>query len=293
MNKLVIIDFSNLAYKCFYGIKAPLKCPQGRPTNAIHGFWHSFFKIIDEFNPSHLVICMEGKDRVNNPRRLLYPQYKANRNSPEDIKWQLEELEQQLASTDIPILRIEPYEADDTIASVMKQGKDYFTEIAVISVDKDLLQFVTNSIYLIDISALNKMDDKFVFNKYGIYPNQILDFLSITGDSADNIPGVPGVGPKGAQKFLTQHSLDSFFETEPIVTDKTFIKIKENKNAVLLAKKLVSIYDELKLPEWDKMKFSFKPTYELKDKLEALNLKSVLDRLFYFEDDEQEEKEEP
>lgn len=293
MDKLVIIDFSNLVYKNFYGNKAPLKCPQGRPTNAIHGFWHSFFKIIEQFGPTHLVICMEGKDRANNPRKLLYPQYKANRTAPEDIKWQLEELEQQLASTDIPILRIEPYEADDTMASLMKQGKDYFKEIVVVSVDKDLLQFVTNSVYLMDISALNKMDDKFVFNKYGIYPNQILDFLSITGDTADNIPGVPGVGPKGAQKFLTHHSLESFFKEIPAVLDKTLTKIKENQASVEMAKKLVSIYDELTLPDWDTFKFSFTPTYELRDKLEALSLKSVLDRLYYFENSDSEEKEEP
>lgn len=284
--KLVIIDFSNLVFKSYYGVKFPMKSPSGVPTNAIYGFWHSLFKIIELTSPSHLVVCMEGLNRQSNPRKVIYPEYKANRSAPEEIKIQLPLIENQLLKSGVSCLRIEPFEADDVIASLMIKGQPLFDEIIVFSIDKDLLQYVNSKTYLMDISLLKKMDDKFVREKYNLNPNQISEYLSITGDSSDNIPGVPGVGPKGAQLVLKEHkNIDSFL-LKGTSTNKAEKLILENREKLDLARKLVKVNDNLELPGWETFEFKFTASNELKQEFQELKLKSVLDRLYFFEPSE-------
>lgn len=283
MSKLVILDFSNLVFKSYYGIKFPMKSPEGVPTNAIYGFWHSLFKILELTAPTHLVACLEGKDRENNPRRVLYPAYKANRSAPDDIKIQLPLIEQQLMMANLSCLRVDPYEADDVIASLMKQGQTYFNEIIVFSVDKDLLQYVNHKTYLMDISVLKKMDENFVKEKYSLNPNQISEYLSIMGDSSDNIPGVPGVGPKGAQAILKEHSTIENFLAKGIAVTKAEKLVLENKQILELSRNLVRVYDNLALPAWSAFELSFKVTAELKSEFTELKIKSILDKLYFFE----------
>jgi DNA polymerase-1 len=206
MSQCFLIDGLNLIFRCFYGI--PLLNTQSFPTNAIFGSIKILAKIINLERPSHVVIFF---DRGRDPRRqALLPEYKANRSEvPDPVKIQIPVVREFAQAMGCSVIERSGIEADDLIASFIQKYHTQFDEIFIFSTDKDFAQCIAGNIYQIipgtDKDSLGtRVDAGRVAEKFGVLPEQMVDYLSLIGDQADNIPGIRGVGPKTANVWL-QH----------------------------------------------------------------------------------------
>ncbi|WP_028585246.1 DNA polymerase I [Desulfogranum mediterraneum] len=203
MSEIYLIDGSAYIYRAYHAIK-PLTNSTGLPTHAVFGFTTILRKLIKEKNPQYLAVAFDSRGPVF--RHALYPQYKANRPSmPEDLVPQIPYIRELVAAYNILSLIEEGQEADDLIASAVRALTDQGHRVVIVSGDKDLLQLVSPQVSLWDPMNNRTMDEAAVAEKYGVSPVGLLDYFALTGDSADNIPGVPGVGPKTAQKLLSSY----------------------------------------------------------------------------------------
>jgi DNA polymerase I len=278
--KLIIVDISNFIFRAFFAIR-PLTAPDGTPVNAVHGVLSMLLKIFKKYNPTHVFIARDTKG--GSFRNELYDEYKANRSEPpEDLVPQFALIKELQEKMELPFFEHENYEADDIIGSACVQWKDDFDEIFIASGDKDLMQFVGDNIYMLDTMKDKIYDAEGVFEKMGVHPNQIVDYLSIVGDASDNIPGMRGIGAKGAAKLLDEHkSLEVCIEHKDEMKGKRLINAFENHlEDALLSKKLVQIVTDIDLERVSSdTEFSFYPTNELFGFMERLNFKSVIRKL--------------
>lgn len=248
MKKLIVVDISNFIFRAFFAIR-PLHAPDGTPVNAVYGVLSMLHNLIQKHQPTHILIARDTKE--GSFRKEIYPEYKANRSEPPD------ELVPQFALVDelvrvlgLPEVRIPNYEADDIIGSVAVQWKKEFDEILIASGDKDLMQFVDGPVKMLDTMKEKIYEREDVKDKMGVYPEEIMDYLALIGDTSDNIPGVAGIGPKGAQNLI-----EEFGTLEKILANVANVKNKRNQTALethreaaLLSRKLVEIVTDLKLP---------------------------------------------
>jgi DNA polymerase-1 len=247
MKKLIVIDISNFIFRAFFAIR-PLHAPDGTPVNAVYGVLSMLHNMIVKYQPTHVLVARDTKE--GSFRKEIYPEYKAHRTEPPD------ELVPQFALVDelvtvlgLPEIKEPRYEADDVIGSVVTQWRAHFDEILIVSGDKDLMQFVGGPVKMLDTMKEKIYEREDVKDKMGIYPEQIMDFLSLIGDSSDNIPGVDGIGPKGAQNLI-----EEFGTLENILANAAAIKNKRAQTAIAahadmarLSKELVKIVCDLKL----------------------------------------------
>ena len=201
MKQLILIDALALLYRSFYGIR-DLSTTSGQPTNAIYGFIRKINEILSIFSPSHFAVVFDG----GSPdfRKELLPEYKSQRSPmPDALRAQIQPLEEYLDAADIFHIKIANQEADDVMASLAVQGQDFFDKTYIASGDKDMYQLIDDTIQMVALSGKSEVFDSVaVTKKTGVTPKQIIDWLALVGDSADNIPGVPGVGGKTAAKLL-------------------------------------------------------------------------------------------
>lgn len=193
--RLIIVDVSNFIFRAFFAIR-PLHSPEGVPVNAVYGMFSMLLKLLSDHRPTHLFLARDTKG--GSFRNELYVEYKANRSEPpEDLVPQFALIDKLISKMNLPTFSHEQYEADDIIGSACTQWKDEFDEIFIASGDKDLMQFVGGNIKLLDTmkDKLYSPDD--VLEKMGVRPEQIVDYLSMVGDSSDNIPGMKGIGAVG------------------------------------------------------------------------------------------------
>ncbi|MDR1435376.1 MAG: hypothetical protein LBI77_03155 [Puniceicoccales bacterium] len=236
MSKCFLIDGLNLIFRCFYGI--PLLNSKNFPTNAIFGAVKILSKIIALENPSHVAIFFDkGRDPH---RKLLLPEYKANRGeTPDPIKVQIPVVKEFAYALGCTVIERSGIEADDLIASFSQKYHSQFDEIIIFSTDKDFAQCVEGNIYQIipeshRDSLGNRLDRMGIFEKFGAYPEQMIDYLALIGDQADNIPGIRGVGPKTASAWLKQFgAMEALLSQIPKIKPLRFQALLEENRALL------------------------------------------------------------
>ncbi|WNY66889.1 DNA polymerase I [Borreliella lusitaniae] len=277
MRELYLIDALNIIFRNYHVMKNyPLLNTQGENVNAFIGFFKTLFFIIKEKNPENLIIIFDSE--IPTFRKQKYPNYKATRDAPpNDLIPQIGWIKEGLLKARIPIFEIEGYEADDLLASFAKKAaqNNYLTYI--ISPDKDLLQTMSECVKILKIenNSFVEMNNEYVIKKFGINSFQIKDYLAIVGDRSDNIPGIKGIGPKGAANLLKEFkTLEGIYSNLKLINKKhQEILIKEKENA-FLSYDLVSLEENLKIPEIEKfeLKNFSEELISLFEKHSAINL---------------------
>ncbi len=244
---LFLIDGSAIAYRAYFAfIRNPLINSKGENASAPFGFVNSLAKIIREENPDYIAVVFDTKAPTF--RHEMYDEYKATRaKMPDDMVAQLPRIHQVVAALNIPEFSLEGYEADDIIATIAARAASEGLNVHLVSSDKDLFQLVNDRVRMYVPQKGSEpalvMDREAVKRKIGVYPEQVIEFMALTGDSSDNVPGIPGVGPKTALSLLEQFgSFDQILErAEEIKAKGIRSKVLENKDKAILSLELVTI----------------------------------------------------
>nr|WP_321464913.1 DNA polymerase I [uncultured Desulfobulbus sp.] len=247
--ELYLIDGSAYIYRAYHAIK-PLSNSHGLPTHAVFGFTSILRRLLKERAPQYLAVAFDTRGPVF--RHRLYDQYKANRPPmPEDLATQIPYIHRLVDAYRIPNLQDGDQEADDLIASVTRKMVSQGYKIVIVSGDKDLLQLVSANVTLWDPMNNRLMDETAVEEKYGLPPCKLLDYFALTGDSSDNIPGVPGVGPKSAQKFIAEYgNLEGLYAVaDQLKQSKMVRQIQDNREQAFLSRDLVRLNEAAPVPE--------------------------------------------
>ena len=238
--KLLLVDGSSYLYRAFHALP-DLRSSDGRPTGAIYGVLNMLQKLIKSERPDYLSVIFDTPAKTF--RHDIFPDYKANRQkTPEDLIAQIEPLHQLIINLGLPLIAVDGVEADDVIGTLALEADKKGIKTLIATGDKDMAQLVTENIHLIDTMKDLRMGPAEVKEKFGIQPNRFIDYLTLAGDTSDNIPGVEKVGPKTAIKWINEYgSLDGVIQN----ADQIKGKIGENLNAALdrldLFKTLVTI----------------------------------------------------
>src|SRR6478672_11396145 len=210
-NTLLLVDGSSYLYRAFHALP-DLRSPDGHPTGAMHGMVNMLRRLRADFPAAYIACVFDAKGKTF--RDDLYPEYKATRASmPEDLSKQIEPIHEAVRYLGWPILMVEGVEADDVIGTLAAQATARGMKTVVSTGDKDLAQLVNDKVMLINTMSNEKLDEAGVLAKFGVPPNRIIDYLTLIGDTVDNVPGVTKCGPKTAVKWLTLHnSLDGVIE---------------------------------------------------------------------------------
>jgi DNA polymerase I len=199
--RLVIVDGNNTLYRAFFAIP-PLRATDGTATNAAYGFVNMLNKLVREEKPDALVVVFDARGRTF--RHEQYPEYKATRDAqPEDLSSQFPLTRELIDAYRIPMLEVPGFEADDVIATLVDQAPPD-ARITIVSTDRDLMQLVDERVNLLDGIRDRSFGPAEVLERYGVPPSRVLDFRALVGDTSDNIPGVKGIGEKGAAKLITE-----------------------------------------------------------------------------------------
>ena len=240
-SELYLIDGSAYIHRAYHAIK-PLSTSRGVPTHAVYGFTAILRRLLRERNPRYLAVAFDTKGPVF--RHQLYDRYKANRPPmPEDLARQIPYIRQMVMAYRIPLLEQDDQEADDLIASVAGRMVREGHKVVIVSGDKDLLQLVSPNTSLWDPMNDRVMDEAAVQEKYGLPPGRLLDYFALTGDSSDNIPGVPGIGPKSAQKLISEHGdLEGLYRNlDGMKASKTVQQLRDHRAEAFLSRDLVRL----------------------------------------------------
>lgn len=240
---LFIIDSLSLIFQAYYAIRN-LKNAKGQPTNAVFGFVKKLQKLMEDYQPSHIIAVFESTTPTF--RKELYPAYKANREKPpEDFEAQMPYIFEVLDAMGIPRTYVDGYEADDVIGTLTRMAREADMEALIVSADKDLFQLLDDKVRMLRShrDALDIMGPEDVRQKMGVPPESIIDYLAMVGDSSDNIPGLPGVGPKTAVKFIGQYqTLENLLENADSIKSPTQReKVKQHAEQARLSRKLATI----------------------------------------------------
>lgn len=243
---MVLVDGSYYLFRAYHAIR-DLTNAEGEPTNAIYGVINMIKKHLTEGGPDYFAIVFDAKGKTF--RNDLYAEYKANRPPmADDLVCQIQPLHDLIRAMGIPLLSIEGVEADDVIATLSRQAAEKNIKTIVSTGDKDLAQMVTNQIHLINTMSNAYLDPTGVEEKFGIPPNKIIDYLTLIGDTVDNVPGVPKVGPKTAVKWLTQYgSLDEIIANADQIKGKVGENLREFLPQLPLSRELVTLKYDVKL----------------------------------------------
>ncbi len=246
--EVYLVDGNAYIYRAYHAI-APLSNSRGLPTHAVYGFTTILRRILREREPECMAVAFDTRGPVF--RHEIYPEYKANRPPmPDDLAVQIPYIRKIVTSYNILSLEHDAQEADDLIASMTRQLGAQGCRVVIVSGDKDLLQLVDENVTLWDPMTDRLMSPAMVKEKYQIDPDQLLDYFALTGDSSDNIPGVPGVGPKTAQKLIHEHgTLEKLFER---VDEMKPSKMKErlilHRQDAFLSRDLIRLNQDVEVP---------------------------------------------
>lgn len=239
-NHLVLVDGSSYLFRAYYALP-PLMTSQGQPTGAIYGVINMLKKLLTDYAPSHIAVVFDPKGKSF--RHNLYPLYKANRTvMPHDLQSQIEGLFDIIRGLGIPLVIENGYEADDVIATLTTQAVKQKRFVLISTGDKDLAQLVNEQVALINTMSGRLLDVEGVKEKFGVLPTQMVDYLTLTGDSTDNLPGVPQVGPKTAAKWLEKYeSLDRLVAHAQELTGKVGENFRNTIPQFPLMRELVTV----------------------------------------------------
>ncbi len=249
MKEIYVLDAVNFLFRSYYAIGG-MTNPKGESTGALFGFIRSVFKIIKDYSPTHLVAVFDGPENTKS-RKELYIDYKIHRSGmPDDLVPQLGWAMEFCEMAGIPLLVQPGVEADDVIGSVAKWAGNQGVKTFLCSSDKDLAQLVTDAVFVLNIHKNNLiLDREKVKEVFNVFPEQIIDLLAMMGDSSDNIPGLPGIGPKTASQLLNEfETLDKIYENIDQLKGKRRDIFLENKDSALMSKQLATIDTDLPIP---------------------------------------------
>ncbi|SQI21784.1 DNA polymerase I [Corynebacterium jeikeium] len=252
MAKLLLLDGHSLAFRAFYALPAAnFSTVGGQHTNAVYGFLGMFLTLMDKEQPTHVAAAFD----LSGPtfREESFPEYKAQRPStPEEFKGQIELIRRTLEALGVTTLDKESYEADDIIATLATAGAKDGMDVLICTGDRDSLQLVTEDVTVLytlkGVSELHRFTPQAVEEKYGVTPTQYPDLAALRGDTSDNMPGVPGVGPKTAQKWIAKYgSLQGVIDNMDDIGGKVGANLRENIDNVVLARDITEMVRDLKL----------------------------------------------
>ena len=252
MAKLLLLDGHSLAFRAFYALPAAnFSTVGGQHTNAVYGFLGMFLTLMEKEQPTHVAAAFD----LSGPtfREESFPEYKAQRPStPEEFKGQIELIRRTLEALGVTTLDKESYEADDIIATLATEGAKDGMEVLICTGDRDSLQLVTEDVTVLytlkGVSELHRFTPQAVEEKYGVTPTQYPDLAALRGDTSDNMPGVPGVGPKTAQKWIAKYgSLQGVIDNMDDIGGKVGANLRENIDNVVLARDITEMVRDLKL----------------------------------------------
>ena len=246
MTDLVLIDGSSYLYRAFHALPA-LTNSQGEPTGALHGVLTMILKLLREEQPAHVAVVFDAPGKTF--RDEMYAEYKATRPPmPDDLRSQVQPILDAVAAMGLPLLRVEGVEADDVIGTLCAQAEDKGINVLVSTGDKDLAQLVTDKTTLINTMTDVRLDRDAVKARFDVYPEQIVDYLALVGDSSDNIPGVPKVGAKTAAKWLNLYdSADGIVEHGEDIKGKVGESLRDNVDSLRLSQNLATIKTDVGL----------------------------------------------
>ena len=253
MNKIFIVDAVNFLFRSYYAI-SPMTNAKGQSTNALFGFIRSIYKLIADFSPDYFIAVFDGPDNKKS-RTAIYSQYKSHREGmPEDLVPQLEKALEFCEIAGIPYLSLPGVEADDTIGSIAKWMEKKGVQVYICSSDKDLCQLVTDHVFVISPQKDNLLiDKKKVKEIYGVHPEQIVDYLAMTGDASDNIPGLEGFGPKTASALLeTFGTLENILNNPEKLSGKKKQTVLDGREVALMSQQLATLHTNLPFPHEEK-----------------------------------------
>lgn len=243
--RIFLIDGYSNIFRAFYAIRN-LSSSTGEPTNAVFGFLQILRKLLRDEKPEYLGVAFDVSSQT--VRKERYEDYKANRAPmPEDLRPQIPWIRKVIEAYGIPVLELEKYEADDVLGTLSHKARAEGYEVVLVSADKDLMQLVGDGVYLQHTGRDKLYDAEGVAADFGVPPGQVVDVLALMGDAADNVPGVPGIGEKGAKKLVAEYgSVEALLEKAGEIKRKSYREgLQEHRDKALLSKELVTIHVDL------------------------------------------------
>ncbi len=245
--ELVLVDGSSYLYRAFHALPS-LSNSRGEPTGALHGVLNMINKLVREEPAERIAVIFDAPGKTF--RDELYAEYKANRPPmPNELRAQVEPLIDAVKAMGLPLLRVEGVEADDVIGTLCRQGAESGLRVLVSTGDKDMAQLVNEHVTLVNTMTETVLDREGVKAKFEVYPEQIIDYLALVGDSSDNIPGVPRVGAKTAAKWLNEYtSADDIVAHAEDIKGKVGESLRDNIEQLRLSQELATIRQDIELP---------------------------------------------
>jgi DNA polymerase-1 len=248
--EIILVDGASFLFRAYHAMgRDPLTTSDGRTTQAIFGMVNMLRSLLKECQPTHIAVVMDAKGK--NFRHALFKEYKANRPPmPEDLRDQLKIVLDIIPAMGIPLISVSGVEADDVIGTLSKQATNAGFRTMIVSSDKDLTQLIDDKVEMVDTMKNTRFDPAGVTEKFGVPPERIIEYLALVGDSSDNIPGVPKVGPKTAAKWLNEYGdLDKIVENADKISGKVGEYLRDNLEQLALSRKLTTIKCDVELDQ--------------------------------------------
>lgn len=282
---LMLIDGHSLAFRAFYALNpSNFKTPDGQHTNAVHGFISMLLNLLEVEKPTHLAVAFD----ISGPsfRATEYPEYKGNRGeTPIEFYGQTELLEDAMQSMNITTLTKKDYEADDILASLADQASAAGFRVLVVSGDRDTFQLISDDTTILypvkGVMNLARMDDAAVLERYGIHAKQYPDLAALVGETSDNLPGIPGVGPKTAAKWLQEHgNLDTILEKASEIPGKVGESLREHKELALRNRRLNHLVRDLNMGvEFESLRLTAVDEAQVRAAFSKMHFKTLTERV--------------
>lgn len=251
-NHLYLIDASGYIFRAYHKLP-PMTDPEGTPVNAVYGFTTMLWKLIEDLNdgesPTHMAVILDASR--HSFRTDIYPNYKANRpEPPEDLRPQFPLIRDAVRAFSVPCIELQGYEADDIIASYVKAARAQGYQVTIVSSDKDLMQLIQPGVDMLDTLNNRHLGPAEVMEKFGVPPEKVVEVQALMGDSIDNVPGVPGIGPKTAAELIQQYG-----DLESVLAHASEIKQQKRRENLIefadlarISKQLVTLHPDVPLP---------------------------------------------
>ena len=284
MPHLYLVDGSGYIFRAYHRLP-PLTNKHGEPVGAVYGYTTMLWKLVDELHkaegPTHMAVILDKSSSTF--RNEMYDQYKAHRPPPpEDLKPQFPMIRDATRAFSLPCIEEEGWEADDLIASYAKAALAQGWQVTIVSSDKDLMQLIEPGLDMLDTMNNRRLDASHVVEKFGVPPTQLGEVLALMGDSVDNVPGVPGIGPKRAAELITEYGdVESVLAaTDSMKKSKMRDNLVEHAEAARMSRKLVTLACDVPLPEpLDGLELQGIPDAPLRAFLEHHGFRTLLNRL--------------
>jgi len=283
MKKLVLVDANSLIHRAFHALP-PFKTKDGELVNAVYGFCSILLNVLDRIKPDYLTVSFDVSKKTF--RHKEYEEYKAKRvKAPDELYAQFGRIREILEVLEVPVHEMEGFEADDVIATVAEKVKGPDIQTYIITSDKDALQLVDESTFVVTPDKGGRdgkiYNSKAVEARFGLTPDQIIDFKAIMGDASDNIPGVVGIGAKGATKLLQQYkTLDGIYKHLDEIKGAVHDKLEKQKEEAYFSQKLVTLVHDVPIDfNLEKTKYHLQDFVKVLPLFEKLEFRSLVGRV--------------